>query len=251
MNTPLEELLHREAAKLDGTATMERMQAFVAAQPNMVHFLQRQGIVPTLPNLKAAAAMSKSRKALAEALAEAGASEETLPNAASAPLSESKPPSRLIAEAWAGLGDPTPRVEAARELLALQNSLNNENGFSVPMTVNGHTSSLHVYVVNDKALHEDGARILLSLDTASLGEVQGYVTLGGGTADVSFIAEKAAAARFLEACKGSLAAALGEAGFETGDITFSAAEKAKTDTPAAPQTAETPPVPDSAHEYRI
>jgi flagellar hook-length control protein FliK len=156
-----------------------------------------------------------------------------------------------MAKAWADMGEPNPKVEAARGLLALQNKLNSEeNGFTVPININGRIAGLSMYVVNERAMYEDGARILISLDAGALGDVQGYLTLNDGAAEIAFTAETEAAADALRSGEALLTALLAEAGIGIRTINFSVISTVSVDSADADPTPAIPAT-DSAHEYRV
>jgi hypothetical protein len=140
------------------------------------------------------------------------------------------PARNLMAEAWAGLEGklPTPSVTAAKETLALQHGLNRENGFSIPIKVNGRASALSLYVLNERALHEDGANVYMSLDTKNLGVVQGYFTVNGDGMELRIKARDEAAANALAAQLDTLRAALAESGITrlNAEIVINAGQEA-------------------------
>jgi flagellar hook-length control protein FliK len=251
-HTPLEDM-ELTPSPSPSPAAMARMQALAAAQPNLVHYLQSRSIAPSLPNIKAAERITRSKRALAEALEEAGIPAESLTGTELAPLQGGEGPSGIMARALARLeASEAPAVTEARAVLALQNSLNHSGGFTIPIKVNGRVSALQVHVLNEKALHEDGARVFLSLDTPSLGEVRGYFTVNGGTIDIDFAAEDAQALAALESRREGLNALLANAGITPGVINFSlSANENEKDTAEAPSPPERETSRESAHEYRI
>jgi hypothetical protein len=158
-----------------------------------------------------------------------------------------------MARAWAEMsGGDTPRVEEARALLALQNGLNGDEGFTVPVNINGRITDLNVYVVNGKALHEDGARIYLSLHTEGLGTVQGYFTINNGIINADFSTGTAQALHALENEKDTLAFLLAEAGLSIGEWSFTVNAPESPTQDILPQPPATPAeARESAHEYKI
>ncbi len=87
--------------------------------------------------------------------------------------------------------------------------------------VNGKASQLSLYVLNERALHEDGARIFMSLDTESLGTVRGYFTINEGVMNLEIKSESARASEALKARLGSLETMLDDAGISLGSAEFS------------------------------
>jgi hypothetical protein len=168
------------------------------------------------------------------------------------------PAMRLMTEAWAALDGklPTPSVTSAKEVLALQHRLNRDDGFSIPIRVNGRASTLSLYVLNERALTEDGANVYMSLDTVNLGVVQGYFTVNGGGMDLRIAARDEDAAKALTAQLDMLNDALADSG-----ITLTNAEIAiggvKTEAPPPDMPVINPPeqgkarVPLSAYDFLV
>ncbi|MCL2457159.1 MAG: flagellar hook-length control protein FliK, partial [Defluviitaleaceae bacterium] len=86
---------------------------------------------------------------------------------------------------------PTKSTASIESLLAVTHALNGdaEHGFQLPIKVNGRISNLQIYVLNDRALSQDGARVLLSLDTKNIGLVTAYFTMNAEGVDVVVTAQ--------------------------------------------------------------
>jgi hypothetical protein len=115
---------------------------------------------------------------------------------------------------------PSKSTSSIESLLAITHALNgdSESGFQLPVKVNGRISNLQLYVLNDKALSQDGARILLSLDTNNLGLVTAYFTMNENGVDIIVTAQSQQAADALSDRVEGLTQMLFGAGVKVGDI---------------------------------
>jgi hypothetical protein len=86
-------------------------------------------------------------------------------------------PGQILALIRAALGDEI--IDPVQSLIAVTHGLNGneEEGFRLPIRINGRICHLNMYVLNDRALTANGAKVFLSLDTARLGTVTAYFTV--------------------------------------------------------------------------
>ncbi|MCL2223667.1 MAG: flagellar hook-length control protein FliK [Defluviitaleaceae bacterium] len=185
----------------------EQIQAFVAANPQLVHFLSSRNIATTVGNIKSLEKMTRSNRALAEELEEAekDANEElgtdnisdSLQDTSLSGLRKGSTPGLLLARILDAVNNALPgkNMASIESLLAITHALNSdgESGFQLPIKVNGRISNLQLYVLNEKALQQDGARILLSLDTKNLGLVTAYFTMNADGVDIAVTGQNEAA----------------------------------------------------------
>jgi hypothetical protein len=176
----------------------EQIQAFVAANPQLVHFLAARNIATTVGNIKSLEKLTRSNRALADELeaAEQERDEEldtdsildSLQDTSLSGLRKGSTVGLLLARILDAVNSSLPGKSSAsiESLLAVTHALNgdSENGFQLPIKVNGRISNLQLYVLNERALTQDGARILLSLDTKNLGLVTAYFTMNAEGVDV-------------------------------------------------------------------
>jgi hypothetical protein len=271
-NTPIEELTHEaETESPNGSlqTTEEQVHFFASTLPALIEYLQARNIPATGANLRALNKLAGRRSALADAL-EAAEADEELPladtsleelrdgNASRPVIRHDIPARRIMSEAWAALDGkfPIPSVTSAKEVFALQYRLNREDGFSIPIRVNGKPSTLSLYVLNERALNEDGANVYLSLDTVNLGVVQGYFTINDGGMDLRIAARDGEAAKALTAQLDMLKAALADSGITlvNAEIAISdgQAEAPPPDMPAInPAEPGRARVPLSAYDYLV
>ncbi|MCL1878528.1 MAG: DUF6240 domain-containing protein, partial [Defluviitaleaceae bacterium] len=167
----------------------EQIQAFVAANPQLVHFLASRNIPTTIGNIKSLEKLTRSNRALADELEEAeknsdeefGNISDSIQDTSLSGLRKGSTVGHMFARILDTVQSALPGKNSAslESLLAVTHALNGdgEAGFQLPIKVNGRISNLQLYVLNDKALAQDGARILLSLDTKNLGLVTAYFTM--------------------------------------------------------------------------
>jgi hypothetical protein len=272
--TPIEELT-REAAPDSASGSLqtaaEQVRFFASTLPALIEYLQARNIPTTGANLRALNRLAGRRAALSDALDGADDGEEL-------PLTDTSlegltvgettqtdgtairhdvPARSLMAEAWEALEGklPTPAVTAAKETLALQYRLNRENGFTIPIKVNGRASALSLYVLNERALYEDGANVYISLDTQNLGVVRGFFTVNGGVIDLRINARDEAAANALTAQLDTLRAALADEGFTRLNAEITADDGQPGAPPDMPAVNAAEPakarVPLSAYDYLV
>ncbi|MCL2386457.1 MAG: flagellar hook-length control protein FliK [Defluviitaleaceae bacterium] len=186
----------------------EQIQAFVAANPQLVHFLSSRNIATTVGNIKSLEKMTRSNRALADELEEAERNtddeelgtaniSDSLQDTSLSGLRKGSTPGHLLARVLDAVNGALPSKSTAsiESLLAVTHALNgdSESGFQLPIKVNGRIANLQLYVLNDRALTQDGARILLSLDTNNLGLVTAYFTMYSEGVDVIVTAQTEAA----------------------------------------------------------
>jgi hypothetical protein len=181
----------------------EQIQEFVAANPQLVHFLASRNIATTVGNIKSLEKLTRSNRALADELEEAenNTDEElgsvnisdSLQDTSLSGLRKGSNPGHLFARILDAVNGalPSKNTSSIESLLAVTHALNGdgESGFQLPIKVNGRISNLQLYVLNDRALSQDGARILLSLDTKNLGLVTAYFTMYSDGIDVIVTAQ--------------------------------------------------------------
>jgi len=172
----------------------QQVQTFLAANPEVVNFLQSRNITATAGNIRALDRLTRSHRALADVLEEAERSTaedeedltDALPDTSLSQLKEGASPGGVLSRILDAVRNlfSGKTKSSAESLLGVTHALNNERGFQLPLKLNGKVSNLQLYVLNEQALTADGARILLSLDTPNLGMVTSYFTINRGTIDV-------------------------------------------------------------------
>jgi len=181
----------------------EQIQAFIAANPQLVHFLSSRNIATTVGNIKSLEKLTRSNRALADELEEAERNTEeelgtdsildALQDTSLSGLRKGSTPGLLFARILDAVNNalPTKSTASLESLLAVTHALNGdaESGFQLPINVNGRIANLQLYVLNDRALTQDGARVLLSLDTKNLGLVTAYFTMNADGVDVIVTAQ--------------------------------------------------------------
>ncbi|MCL2198432.1 MAG: flagellar hook-length control protein FliK [Defluviitaleaceae bacterium] len=191
----------------------EQIQAFVAANPQLVHFLASRNIATTVGNIKSLEKMTRSNRALADELedAERNTDEDlgtvnifdSLQDTSLSGLRKGSTPGHLLARVLDAVNGalPTKNTSSLESLLALTHALNGdgESGFQLPIKLNNRIANLQLYVLNDRALTQEGARILLSLDTKNLGFVTAYFTMYNDGVDVIVTAQTEEAVNALQA----------------------------------------------------
>ena len=202
----------------------EQIQTFLEANPEVVHFLNKKGISATAGHIRALEHLTRSHRALAEELGETDDDADVAASIPDAKLDELRKsgPAGVLAKILdaLGIGNGNRNASRVESLLAVTHGLNGsgEKGFQMPVMVNGRIANLQLYVLNEKALSQDGAKILLSLDTARLGIVTSYFSITGGFCDIVVTAGTNEAVRALEAAKPRLEKLIGGAGVKLGDF---------------------------------
>ncbi|MCL1843298.1 MAG: flagellar hook-length control protein FliK [Defluviitaleaceae bacterium] len=191
----------------------EQIQTFIAANPQLVHFLTTRNIAATVGNIKSLEKLTRSNRALADELEEAENNSEhegsdaanisdALLDTSLSALRKGSTPGVLLARILDAVNNTLPgkSTSSIESLLAVTHALNGdaEGGFQLPIKVNGRISNLQLYVLNDRALTQPGARVLLSLDTANLGLITAYFTMNPEGIEVVVTAQSEAAVSALE-----------------------------------------------------
>ncbi|MCL2357498.1 MAG: flagellar hook-length control protein FliK [Defluviitaleaceae bacterium] len=182
----------------------EQIQAFIAANPQLVHFLTSRNIPTTIGNIKSLEKLTRSNRALADELEEAeknsgdeelgsGSILDSLQDTSLSGLRKGSTVGHMFARILDAVQSalPSKNMLPLESLLAVTHALNGdgEAGFQLPIKVNGRISNLQMYVLNDRALTQDGARVLLSLDTKNLGLVTAYFTMYSEGVDIIVTAQ--------------------------------------------------------------
>lgn len=210
----------------------EQIQAFVTANPQLVHFLVSRNIAPTVGNIKSLEKMTRSNCALAKELEEAerNADEDldtaTISDAVQdtslSDLRKGSTPGHLLARILDAVNGalPSNSTSSIESLLAVTHALNGdgESGFQLPIKLNGRITNLQLYVLNDRALTQDGARILIFLDTNNLGPVTAYLTMNSEGLDVVVTAQTEEAVAALTARQEGLIQMLFGAGITVNNL---------------------------------
>ena len=246
----------------------EQIRTFLQANPQIVHFLNSRGISSTAGHIRALEHLTRSHRALAQELGlvadEDGEVAEAVPDTGLGELKNGGTLSAIFAKILDAVGlsgksrNPGNRnVGGVESLVAVTHGLNGDGkkGFQLPVRFNGGIANLQLYVLNEKALKQDGAKILLSLDTASLGIVTAYFSMTKGALDLVATAGDAGAVRALESCRGHLAAALDAAGIRLASFSTAVDTEAALETSLPPDAIEDwagmmADAPRSAHDYR-
>ena len=244
-----------------------QIQAFVSANPEAVHFLQSRGIATTPGNIRAFERLSHSRRALADVLEEwegydsEDSASDTLPTTSLDELKSGKSPGQILANIVSSLSDRTSpsqgRKNSLESLLAVTHGLNADSrqGFQLPIKVGNRVSNLSLHVLNKHALTQDGARILMSLDTSRLGTVNAYFTLHGGVIDVTVSAPSREAVALLHNNQRELESLLQATGIAIGDVSFFFDKESTDDTALPPdallEMAGTAVKPQSAYDFWV
>lgn len=275
MKQALEELVQQQAPNATGTnaKTMSliqsqvqaQIQAFVSANPEAVHFLQSRGIATTPGNIRAFDKLSNSRRALADVLEEwegydkEDSAADALPTTQLDALKEGKSPGQILAQIVSDLADKTSPTQGRRNnlesLLAVTHGLNADSrqGFQLPIKMGDKVSNLSLHVLNKHALTQDGARILMSLDTSNLGTVNAYFTINDGMIDVTVSAPTREAVEKLQNNTRELMALLSATGIDIGEVSFFVDNESTDDTALPPdallEMAGTATKPQSAYDF--
>jgi len=251
----------QEPTEQSSASAQEQIQTFVSANPEIINMLQSRGITTSAGNIRALERLSNSRRALADEL-EAISSEESdssgetaaalaesLPDSSLSELREGQAPGEILAKILSSLGE-TRRPDVSN-ILAVTHGLNGdgEQGFQMPIKLNGKVTNLSLYVLNESALNSDGARVLMSLDTEGLGMVNTYFTINGSTVDINIAAESRESAEALASNRAHLEVFLAEAGATIGEFTFSISQDHAPDNAAAIPNYR--PQAETAYDYRV
>jgi len=246
-----------------------QVHAFASANPDVIRNLQWRGISATTGNIRAFDRLSNSRRALADELEGVAAKEgesagtvdsdssgttsmlDALPDSSLEELRDGQSPGQILAKILSALGTSGSNVSDASGLLAVTHGLNGdgENGFQIPVKLGNHVSNLSLYVLNEAALTQDGARVLMSIDTPKLGVVNTYFTIHGNHIDVSVSADTQSAITALSAGRAQLEAFLAEAGAEVGKLEFALSQEPVADTATVPPTFT--PQAETAYDFRV
>ncbi|MCL2202320.1 MAG: flagellar hook-length control protein FliK [Defluviitaleaceae bacterium] len=212
----------------DPAAVAKHIEAFIQANPEIIQKMQSRNISTRPGHIKAAEDFENDDRALEDALEEitkettdTTALFEAIPPSDLSPLQEGQSPGMVLAQIRAALGEDM--SDPVQALLSVTHGLNGdaETGFQIPVRINGRICHLNMYVVNDRALTAEGAKIFLSLDTARLGTVTAYFSLSKENGlDAVISAQSPAALEALEAREENLLALAGEAGVKISGLTF-------------------------------
>jgi len=227
---PLEELVTQAEAE-DSTSNTEistmskELETFISANPEVISLLQSKNISATAGNIRA----YDNRNTLVERLEEAIENDDeniladSIPNSSLEGLQKGQSTGQILANILHVLGGMGKKDADLSSMLAVTHGLNgdSEQGFQLPIKINGRVSNLSMYVLNEKALAQDDADILMSLDTARLGTVNTYFKINGNIVDVNVSAQTQEAIDFLKASQGELENLLGVTGAKLGNLTFS------------------------------
>ncbi|MDR1665404.1 MAG: flagellar hook-length control protein FliK [Clostridiales bacterium] len=192
---PLEDKIFEEppaqsAPEQTESAVISQIQTFYAAPARLIAQLQGRGIPATAKALRELEKLPRRQSALSEALAHAGSGE------------------RIAA------------VAEAAELFEARSGAGNGGEYRIPVKTKTGVKDLNLYVLNDKALLEDGAKVLLALETDTLGPVRALFTLNGSAANIAVQAETPAARDRLSGNAEALTALLTAAGFDDIRLSF-------------------------------
>jgi hypothetical protein len=214
------------------TAASEQIQAFVSANPETIYKLLNRNISTRLNHIKAADNINENPSALENDLNlvleetnddDNGESREILYNAIPASnlsaLTAGQSPGQILAQIRAALGE----EHRIQPLIAVTHGFNEDirEGFSLPIRINGRVSHLNMYVLNDRALTADDAKIVLSLDTARLGRVTAYFTLNPENGlDAVISAQTPAAFKILETLQDELLSFAQQANVKISGVEF-------------------------------
>ena len=220
-------------------STMSKeLETFVSANPEVINLLQSKNISTTAGNIRA----YDKRHTLAESLEEAIENDdeniiaETIPDSSLEELKESQelqegqnPAGIVLSNILQGIFAKGEKYADLSSMLAVTHGLNGDGqqGFTIPIKLNGRVANLSMYVLNEKALSQDGADILMSLDTARLGTVNIYFKINGKNVDVNVSAQTQEALDFLSAGQSELETLLNNIGAKLGNLTFSFAQGAQ------------------------
>ena len=253
LNEAFEDLanLPSDPAKPEPSQMIEQIETFVSANPEIIRQLMGRGINTTPGNIRAFERLSNSRRALEDEIEELAENEpeilDSLPDTGPEELRRS--PSQILARILSVV-DGNNKSDISN-LLAITHALNGdgERGFQIPIKLGGKVAKLSLYVINERALSSDGAKILMSLDTSRLGVINAYFTVLGNSVDIDILTESNSAAEALAGESGFLSAVLAESGFTITGFTF------RTGAESLPEasTAPAPQIPraETAYDFRV
>ncbi|MCL2187142.1 MAG: flagellar hook-length control protein FliK [Defluviitaleaceae bacterium] len=225
MERAIEDLANNETAPtpVNSATATKQLEAFVEANADIIHKLQTRNISTRTGNIKAANEIEKDSRSLESALSKAlGEHDGSVPTADLSALRNGNSPAQILAQIRAVLGE-EPALDPLRAMLSVTHGYNGdaENGFQIPVRINGRICHLNMYVLNDRALTADGAKIFLSLDTARLGTVSAYFSLNKDVGlDVTISAETPAALTALEAQHNTLLELAQHADVNVSEVRF-------------------------------
>ena len=253
-----------EATKAMDSVMDSHIQTFLAANPEVVHFLQSRNIAATAGHIRALDKLTGSHRALADEIEELEEDVlDAIPDSSLKELQDEGSVGRILSRILDAITSMLPgrKTENAKSLLSATHGLNGdeEKGFQIPVKINGRVSNLQVYVMNERALTDNGARILLSLDTGSLGIVTTYFTMSNGAIDAVVSASTPEGIDALYANKEELLGFLNEAGVGLNSLEILLEREAALETSLPPDAIEqwatdSPEVKSltqSAYDYRV
>jgi len=221
---------------------LAQLRSISEIPPGLAQWMEQNGIPVSLQNAAAAQSLAANPFFAEEGLngLDEGTRSEIEENILDTELSQLKS-GREPEEMLNGLERGLEKSEFARgsrleELKLIQNAIKvrkytaRPNSFQLPVRLSGGVGGLNMYVINEEALKEGGARVYISLKTKGLGAVQAYFTARGGAADVDFTAERPEAARYLREKQDALAEGLAAAGYAAGKLNFGEDSGNKTNT---------------------
>jgi hypothetical protein len=251
--------------EFESSTMSKELETFISANPEIINLLQGKNISVTAGNIRAYG----NRHTLAERLQEAINDDdedilaETIPNSSLEELQnmqnmEQNPAGQVLANILQGIFAKDEKYADLSSMLAVTHGLNSDGqqGFQIPVKINGRVSTLSMYVLNEKALSQDGADILMTLDTARLGTINTYFKINGTVVDVNVSAQTQEALDFLMTSQGELENLLSATGATLGNLTFSFTQGTKEDedTETSASTSNNQGVaqsPQTAYDYRV
>ena len=211
--------------KFSERAMNEQIQTFLKANPEVVHFLNSRGITASAGHIRALEHLTRSHRALADELGlllDDEDVEESVPDTKLEPLKKGGTIASIFAKILEaiGLSGRGQQASRAESLVAVTHGLNSDGrkGFQMPVKLGGGIANLQLYVLNEKALSQDSAKILLSLDTPRLGIVTAYFSVSRGFVDIVVTASDSGAVKALDGKKPLLQSLLKDAGVQLGDF---------------------------------
>jgi hypothetical protein len=237
MEQALEDLANaeKEPVPTNYASMTDQIESIVAANPETIYMLQGRNISTRLGNVKAADELAKTDRALEDTLTDLGRDNEqameAIPASDLSALRGGQTVGQILAQIHAALGEDNlvPTWHKVHSLFAVTHGLNGdaEEGFQLPIRVNGRIRHLKMHVLNERALTADGARIFLSLDTARLGTVTAYFTVNNeGTHGLNAViaAQTPAALATLESHQNDLMDLAQQVGVDINGIRFTMAD---------------------------
>ena len=218
-----------DSPEMEMSTMSKALETFISANPEVISLLQSKNINTTAGNIRAYENRDNLTERLNEALAsedEDGILADSIPNSSLQELQElqnGQSAGQVLANILRALGETGNKHADLSSMLAVTHGLNGdyEQGFQIPVKINGQVSNLSMYVLNDKALAQDGADILMSLNTTRLGTVNTYFKITSNIVDINISAQTQEALDFLRISQPVLENLLATAGIQLGNITFS------------------------------